>query len=105
LKGRTIEVGLEEAGKNKQHGFATKKSIIKVVLCTLTTILEFERMLHLQRSNFPFFDKLSSGCEQENRTSAQNWHKAAETPSFPSCAGSVDYLQTQSQVVGCLELS
>lgn len=78
-------MSLEEAGKNKQRGFATKKSIIKVVLGTLTTISEFERKLHLHRSNFSFFGKLSSGCKQKNRTSAQNWHKAAEKqpPSHP----------------------
>lgn len=85
MKGRAIEVRLEKAGKNKQHGFATKKSIIKVVLGTVTTVLEFERKLHLRRSSFPFFGKLSSGSKQKNRTSAQNWHKAAEKepPSHP----------------------
>lgn len=56
-------MSLEEVGKNKQHRFVKKKSIIRLVFGTLTTVLDFERELHLHRSKFPFFGKLSSGCK------------------------------------------
>lgn len=56
----------------------------RLVSGTLTTVLDFERELHLHlhRSKFPFFGKLalwSSGCKPKHkRASVQNWHKAAE---------------------------
>lgn len=43
---------------------------------------QFERKLHQHKSRFPF-GKVSSGCKQESRTWAQNWHKAAEKLSCP----------------------
>lgn len=51
---------MEEAGKSKQQVLATKKSTIKVVLGTLTAVLEFKRKLHIHMSSFPIFGKLSS---------------------------------------------
>lgn len=107
-KGTATKVSLEEGGKNKQHRFVAKKSIVKLVFGTLTTVLDLERELHLHRSEFPFFGKLSSGCKpkKKKRASAQNWHKAAERHlllilcSHWGCPRS-----REIQVVGSLELT
>lgn len=62
---------MEEGGKNKQHRFVAKKSIVKLVFGTLTTVLDLKRELHLHRSEFPFFGKLSSGCKPKKKKGLQ----------------------------------
>lgn len=45
---RATNTSLEEGGENKQHRSVKKKSIIRLDFGALTTVLGFERELHLQ---------------------------------------------------------